>query len=58
VYEPEPDRFHLLVVLEGQGRFADREFRLGQVWMVPAGAAPFLIHTTEARLLKTYPPRS
>ncbi len=57
VYEPEPDRFHLLVVLEGQGRLADREFGLGQVWMIPAGAAPFLIHTEEARLLKTYLPR-
>lgn len=57
VYEPETDRFHLLVVLEGQGRFAEREFRMGQVWMVPAGAGPFRIQTERARLLKTYLPR-
>ncbi|MCS6952034.1 MAG: class I mannose-6-phosphate isomerase [Bryobacterales bacterium] len=57
VYEPERDRFHLLVVLEGQGRWAGQEFRMGQVWMIPAAAEPFCIETDGARLLKSYLPR-
>ncbi|HWB98584.1 MAG TPA: class I mannose-6-phosphate isomerase [Bryobacteraceae bacterium] len=57
-YHPEADRFHLLIVVEGQGTIAGETFRLGEVWLVPAAAEPFpLIPEGRVHLLRTYLPR-
>jgi len=56
-YRPAEDRFQLLVILEGEGRLAGQPFVPGQVWLVPVGAAPFLIEPHgPARLLQTFVP--
>ncbi len=56
-YRPEAERFHLLLMLEGRGRLAGREFRAGQCWLVPASAGPFTLHPEEpVRILRTFPP--
>jgi mannose-6-phosphate isomerase len=56
-YRPAEDRLQLLIILEGEGRLAGEPFRLGQVWLVPAGAEPFPIEPHHpARLLQTFVP--
>lgn len=50
-------RVSLLVCLEGDGQFAGEAFAPGQVWVVPAGAEPFVIAAPNgARLLQTAVP--
>jgi mannose-6-phosphate isomerase len=58
-YEPDPGRAHLLIVIDGSGAIDGRRFSPGEVWLVPAAAAPFPIAPERpARLLRTYvPPR-
>ena len=57
LYKPEPDRFHLLVFLSGQGTIAGRPFREGEAWLVPEGAAPFSIEPTDpVKFLRTWVP--
>jgi mannose-6-phosphate isomerase len=57
-YQPEADRFHLLICLEGRGLLASEAFAPGEVWLVPAGSAPFDLRAEPAaHLLRTYPPR-
>jgi mannose-6-phosphate isomerase len=56
-YRPAPDRLQLLVILEGDGRLAGQRLAAGQVWLVPAGAEPFLIEPHfPVRLLQTFVP--
>jgi mannose-6-phosphate isomerase len=56
-YVPDPARFHLLIVLEGEGAIGGKAFHGGEAWMIPAGAPPFLIEPAgEAHLLRTYVP--
>ena len=56
-YSAEPDRLQLIAVLEGAGRMGADPFAPGQVWLIPAGAAPFAIDAAPAaRLLRTYVP--
>lgn len=43
LYKPEPDRFHIVIFASGAGAIADRQFREGEAWLVPAGCAPFTI---------------
>jgi hypothetical protein len=44
-------------VLESAGRLGADRFAPGQVWLIPAGAAPFTIDVAPAaRLLRTYVP--
>lgn len=38
--KPEPDRYTLLVILDGRGKLGDEPLALGQVWFLPAAAAP------------------
>ncbi len=54
-YQPDPNRFQLLIVVEGCGRLAGQFFQAGEVWHVPAGASPFRLEGS-ARLLKTFVP--
>jgi mannose-6-phosphate isomerase len=56
-YEPDRERLHLLIFLEGTGRIAGNCFRAGEAWMVPAGAEAFAIEPqTPCCLLRTYVP--
>jgi mannose-6-phosphate isomerase len=56
-YSGEPGRFHLLIFLSGSGQIADQPFREGETWLVPPGAAPFLIQPGEpAKFLRTWVP--
>jgi mannose-6-phosphate isomerase len=56
-YLPDTQRFHLLIFLGGSGTIAEQRFREGEVWHVPAGAAPFTIRPAEpAKFLRTWVP--
>ena len=56
-YSPESGRFHLLIFLSGSGHIAEQPFREGETWLVPPGAAPFLIQPGEpAKFLRTWVP--
>ncbi len=56
-YQPDPVRFHMLVILEGSGQIGDQRFSPGQAWYVPAGGAAFdFTAGTRATLLRTYVP--
>ena len=55
-YQTPPDRFELLIVLEGSGRFSGRDLLPGQVWHVPSGANCRLSGGPRALLLRTYLP--
>lgn len=54
-FAPLAPHFHVVVVLEGEGRMAGQPFRPGQAWFVPARAEPFALESTGASLLVTYP---
>ena len=54
---PAEDRLQLQVTLEGEGVMAGQPCAPGQVWLVPAGAEPFLLEPRgTARLLQTFVP--
>lgn len=56
-YQPDSERFHMLICLEGEGRMAGEPYRLGEAWLVPVGAAPFAIEpSTPSRFLRTWTP--
>lgn len=56
-YKPEHDRFHLMIFVSGSGKIADRPFREGEAWLVPAGCAPFTIEPdTPVKFLRTWVP--
>jgi len=56
-YSPESSRFHLLIFLSGSGHIGQEPFREGETWLVPPGAAPFLIQPAEpAKFLRTWVP--
>ncbi len=59
-WQPDPGHLDVLIVLEGAGTIAGRAIGPGEVWLVPAGAAPFpVVVEAPLRLLRTYlPPRS
>ena len=57
MYQPDTNRFHVLLVLEGKGRFGDQAYQQGQAWLVPAGSAEFGITPgSTTRVLRTYVP--
>lgn len=41
VYEPDSRRSHLIICVNADGSIAGQPLRTGDVWMMPAGAAPF-----------------
>lgn len=47
-YRPDPDRFRLLIPIEGSGRLGGEAFASGEAWYVPAGADPFEIEPAPA----------
>lgn len=54
-FEPDPERCHVLVMLEGAGRIGGETFRAGEVWLVPAQAERFAIEAAgPATALVTY----
>lgn len=56
-YTPHPERWELLICVEGRGRLSTTKFSAGDVWLVPAGAAPFRLKSEDPmRLLRTYVP--
>lgn len=56
-YVPDNDRFHLLVIVEGDGAIGTKPFRAGEVWHIPPGAGAFRIEPQgNARLLRAYVP--
>jgi mannose-6-phosphate isomerase len=56
-YQPDADRFHLLLVLEGSGRLQEESVVAGQCWFIPAGCEPFRIQTEQPlRLLRSFYP--
>lgn len=55
--EPDPARFHLLLVLEGRGALGGLPIAAGECWFVPAGADPFTIEAEGTlRVLRSYYP--
>ena len=56
-YQPDSNRFHILVFVGGAGKIANQPFRQGEGWLVPAGAEPFVIEPAESTVvLKTFVP--
>lgn len=57
VYEPDPGRFHLLGLIEGEGTLDEQPIRAGDVWLAPASGGPFLIAPKRPmRFLRTWVP--
>jgi mannose-6-phosphate isomerase len=57
VYRPDAGRLHILIVTEGKGRFGERPFGPGQVWLVPATAVPFPVSVeAPAHFLRAFVP--
>lgn len=57
-YRPDPDRYHLLIIIEGKGAIAGEPFTAGQLWRIPAAGAPFAIDPDgPVRMLRTCLPR-
>lgn len=56
-YQPRQDRFEILVILSGGGRLGAERYRQGEMWKIPAGAAPFQLEPSGAtELLRTSVP--
>jgi mannose-6-phosphate isomerase len=56
-YQPDPERFHLLIVIEGRGRMGEDEYSQGQVWLIPGDAPAFTLEPfCASRMLRTYVP--
>jgi mannose-6-phosphate isomerase len=57
LYKPEPSRFHILIFISGAGNIADKPFREGEAWLIPAGSDPFEIYPGEpVKFLRTWVP--
>ncbi len=57
-YCPERGRIHTLIVTEGRGAFDGQPFGPGEVWLVPAAAAPFEVRVeSRVKLLATWVPQ-
>ena len=58
-YSPEADRFHLLIVLAGNGKIAGEAFAPGEVWLVPDNGESFVLAPDgPVHLLRTFLPRA
>ncbi len=56
-YQPEVNRYQMLIAMEGAGRIDGSPVRAGELYRVPPGAAPFPIEPDpRLRLLRTMPP--
>ena len=58
LYTPRNAGLELLIVLQGSGVLAGQAFQTGEGWLVPAGAAPFLIAPhVPCRFLRAFVPQ-
>ena len=56
-YQPDPERFHVLIVLEGTGMMGGEAYRLGQAWLVAKQTHSFdIAPSSPTRILRTYVP--
>ncbi|HSW50205.1 MAG TPA: class I mannose-6-phosphate isomerase [Bryobacteraceae bacterium] len=57
-YQPDPERFHLLIAIEGAGEIGGASFAPGQVWYISPGAEPFQLSAAAGRavFLRAYVP--
>ena len=54
-YQPDNERFQLLIVTGGTGTIGGQPYRAGECWLIPAGCEPFAIVPTESTgILRTY----
>jgi mannose-6-phosphate isomerase len=54
LYQSSADRFHLLIVLEGEGKIAAEQFAPGETWLVPAAADSYAIESSSrVKILRT-----
>ncbi len=53
--QPKPDRFELLIAIDGEGRLDAQPIRAGDAWHIPAGAVPLEVEGN-LRLLRTWVP--
>jgi len=57
LYKPEPNRFHVVIFVSGDGNIAGQPFQEGEAWLVPAGAQPFEIEpAVPVKFLRTWVP--
>ena len=55
--QPDPSRFHILIVVKGRGAIGGEPFDAGEVWLVPFGAAPFELQWERpGELLRSWAP--
>lgn len=56
-YQPDPARWQVLICVHGRGEIAGEPFEEGQVWLIPAGSAPFELRCdSPGELLRTWVP--
>lgn len=54
-YEPDHQRWQLLIFVRGEGEIAGQPVRAGEVWMVPAGGARFQLRSDQpGEFLRTF----
>lgn len=57
VQAPKKSKPWLMICVEGSGRIGDREYRLGEVWEVPAGTRSVIIEPqVKSRFVRTFQP--
>jgi mannose-6-phosphate isomerase len=58
-YQPDPERFELLICVQGAGRLNGESFPAGAVWLLPQGCGPVRIEADPtARLLRSHVPQA
>jgi mannose-6-phosphate isomerase len=57
-YQPEAQRFHVLIFLSGLGTIGNQDFQEGQAWLVPPGSQAFTIapQSEAVKFLRTWVP--
>lgn len=54
-YQPDPNRFQLLIVMNGHGTIGGEPYRAGECWFIPAGSDPFTLAPAEStEVLRTF----
>jgi len=48
LYQPDPTRYHLLIVTEGSGTLAGEPAAPGELWRVPASCEPFEVRPADS----------
>ena len=54
-YQPDSERFHLLIVIGGHGTIDGQPYRPGECWLIPAAGGSFAIVPAEStEILRTF----